>query len=678
MAGPCFNEVRSPVFNYTAFEVVLKEIIADVGYPEKQVVRWEMTGQANLERAGGVEQFWESYPGERHKAAGPFFISNRLYFDTNQDQNAYEVWQNTRRFYVNDYQPEAVPTAIIAGTFELSTTWWYDRNILGRLLAVALGARNETLPKTMKDQDHEKMVLDQYQVFCDQLGYSQAICETNGGPIIPTPEYKKKWGDGWVVWKADICERMTTTEVTKAMRPRSSDRVATQANSYFWNVFGFPAHTHTRVGQHPTLPDDLQALQRHLIPHCGVMLDTTRSLVPADRLGTILTDTIAKLGFNIAQLRLVSNKGFTFTPSSLPHTVGHSLLATKEIKVYTRSDLMGTVAKASAVGIQMIPEISMTTGSAGWYESGYLANCPNRLCEIGDASIDVTNPFLPPTVYSLIYELRSIFSSSPYIHLGSDERQDAAACYQEANPTFHADVGAFERKMVKVLEASGIANDSVLRYANSQGEVYSDRTGGVTHYGPDHATEIPADAPIFVSVDLLRDDGWTLYQRVKELVSKKPLGILAEIRTLTAPRWEGLEIPERLLVYAMAVSELPTYANAAALGERYGELCRALSDRLPGLGRRHDCALPGVVSGKVTFLADTSTFVQQQCQMATYPVTQHHAKLVAPRYNATEWEQLRGAPRVFPAAGRDPQRHHPVVIGHGKSGDESPVESVAS
>jgi N-acetyl-beta-hexosaminidase len=56
MAGPCsFREVGAQIFDYPVFERVLKQIIADVGYPEGHVVRWEMTGQAKLERAGKIE-----------------------------------------------------------------------------------------------------------------------------------------------------------------------------------------------------------------------------------------------------------------------------------------------------------------------------------------------------------------------------------------------------------------------------------------------------------------------------------------------------------------------------------------------------------------------------------------------------------------------------------------------
>ena len=143
MAEECLEEVHVEPFNYTKFEVMLKEILRDIGYPEKQVIRWETTGQKDSnDRAGRITHYWNDVPGEftRIQTTGPFFASAGLYFDTNGQEMAWQIFLNTRRYmYLLD---DLYPTGIVAGTFELDMNLWYDRNVVGRLLAVSIGASN--------------------------------------------------------------------------------------------------------------------------------------------------------------------------------------------------------------------------------------------------------------------------------------------------------------------------------------------------------------------------------------------------------------------------------------------------------------------------------------------------------------------------------------------------------
>jgi hypothetical protein len=212
MAGPCFQEVGATIFDYPAFEVLLKKIIADVGYPEERVVRWEMTGQANLERAGGIEQYWLSHPGQRGQRRplpkGPFFVSTWLYFDTNGDENSHTVYTKSHKsFHLTN---GLLPTAIIAGTFELSVDFWFERNILGRLLSVAMGASNVNFTG-VAENPNTLAFISEHKALCNDLGFGRAVCEKNGGPMIPSVVHRKNWDVNWVTWKKDICDRLTTT-----------------------------------------------------------------------------------------------------------------------------------------------------------------------------------------------------------------------------------------------------------------------------------------------------------------------------------------------------------------------------------------------------------------------------------------------------------------------------------
>ena len=236
MAAPCFQQLGIPMFDYQAFEQLLKGIIQKVGYPEDKVVRWEMTGQKTLERAGGMEHFWESHPGVRHEATGPFFVSTWLYFDTNKDQSAFDVYEKTRKSF--ELKGGKLPTAIIAGTFELSTEFWYDRNVLGKLLAVAMGASNDKFysPQTAL---RKAEILRQWKSYCDQLGFGPKICGTTGVGVIPFKEYRKKWEAKWRIWKTDLCDRLATSKDGRGFpnRDRERNRSYQLGTNYFWQNF---------------------------------------------------------------------------------------------------------------------------------------------------------------------------------------------------------------------------------------------------------------------------------------------------------------------------------------------------------------------------------------------------------------------------------------------------------
>jgi len=145
----CFDEAGVKIFDYMAFEQKLQQVLQEIGYPEDQVIRWEETPQLSGQtydrnktrpsyRAGKIEHYWHDVPGARSDNNGQvvddrpppktFFVSRKLYMDTNHENGAPSLFQST----VNSFQlkkgPSHYPTAIIAGTFELDATTWMDRN----------------------------------------------------------------------------------------------------------------------------------------------------------------------------------------------------------------------------------------------------------------------------------------------------------------------------------------------------------------------------------------------------------------------------------------------------------------------------------------------------------------------------------------------------------------------
>jgi hypothetical protein len=623
MAGPCFEEVGKKVFDYPAFELVLKQIVKDVGFPEDRIVRWEMTGQDQLIRAGKIEHFWETHPGDRHEpiAGGPFFVSHGMYFDTNGDENSLTVVRKSNKGFSLDNG--RLPVAIIAGCFELSVQFWFDRNILGRLLSVAMGASNLTFIDT---NNGEENVVFQHKKFCNDLGFGPTVCEKEGTPMIPTHVYHEQWKADWVVWKKDICQRVTDSVPTRAFRPLTDMYVHAvgKAATYYWSHFlvEFSKNEVRPVHLPGPSSDDVDKLRKHVVPHTGVILDTVNSIVPPSRLKDIIEKDVAPLGFNIIQMRLVNNHGFSLKVDETDWEHSHATAEGGGARPYHIQDLALLVGTARRLGIEMMPEISVSSDGGGWINTGFMLPCAEHFCQSNTSPNNVNHPLLLPLLFTVISELRHVFSSK-FFHLGSDERIGSMPCFEEVGIV--PDFDNFERKLTQLLKTNGILPDHILRTDNARHRMHEGRTGSITQLRAGSNEMDEPDDIVFFTVDVEDGDAWTVYQRTKDLVFLEPLGIMAETRALMKSHWDEVELPKRLLAFSMAISELPTAEDSAAFAKSFKAICETLS-------LDTDCTPPGKLKRRTSYIVDSEKFRQKVCDARTEESQKYVAKFVPPFY----------------------------------------------
>ncbi|KAL3934149.1 MAG: hypothetical protein SGBAC_010071 [Bacillariaceae sp.] len=214
MSKPCFQEVNQQIPNYTAFEQMLKRTLQELDYDESNVIRWEMTlGGADPKghlRAGHILQWWFQIPGEKHpvrtRKDDPFVASSGLYMDANEEDGAWEVFLHARKWmHLNyDYKPQA----IVVGTFELDQEFWFDRNIVGKLLATAIGASNEVQVANGAE------LYEVYKHYCsNHLHFPDSVCNKYAKPNLPTMLWKEpKWRNFmWKELRDGLCDRLTTS-----------------------------------------------------------------------------------------------------------------------------------------------------------------------------------------------------------------------------------------------------------------------------------------------------------------------------------------------------------------------------------------------------------------------------------------------------------------------------------
>jgi Glycosyl hydrolase family 20, catalytic domain len=584
MAGPCFQEVHEPEPDYQLFEQRLEKVVETIGYPQDRIVRWEMTGQANLQRVGKMQQYWFGFPQHRVLFANPngdtnnnnnnntateppvqverYMLSTHMYFDTNGEEDAHDVYFHAIRAF--DYQHQK-PVAIVAATFELSPTFWFDRNILGRLLAVSMGAAQIHLQENITISMNQHGVTDhnfdyrqvrvqlnaKYTEYCNMLGLGPTICNTNGGPVVPTHVYKEKWNRAWDVWKQSICHRLTDASVMSMFRDNrhQSEGAKRSALDYFANNF---ASTSATIGINSDnddkndraffvdgiVPEPWTSLGRHdkdKVPEfAGIILDlTTSRQTTASELEVIFKNAIARVGLNTVQLRLAGKTGGWFS--------------------YDSNELKEIDDKASKLGLHVIPEMSVSSDANGYHALGIVAQCAAGFCREG-VPVDISEKTAPLTVFSLIGMLQEDFPKSRFLHLGSDERLQSLPCLYSTKTAWHvglSDFDAYEYRLSRMLQLDGkIEMDHILRWENAEHEHYPERTGDITHYrsGTDIGKIRKNDGPFFVTVDVVRKDesAWSLYQHTRLLVDTKPMGIMAEVGTVDFEGWYGgWEMPQR-------------------------------------------------------------------------------------------------------------------------------------
>jgi Glycosyl hydrolase family 20, catalytic domain len=118
--------------------------------------------------------------------------------------------------------------------------------------------------------------------------------------------------------------------------------------------------------------------------------------------------------------------------------------------------------------------------------------------------LNIDNPNLLTVIRDVIEEVRDIFQTSPYVHLGGDEVEMSAACFHEAGiPMFN--YSTFETTLEQILIELEIPPSHVMRWEFSNERQAIPRAGKMTHYWLGHSYKQPTpmtEKPFFVSQGL--------------------------------------------------------------------------------------------------------------------------------------------------------------------------------
>jgi len=595
-ADGCFEEagrstMRSSVQYLEHFESLLSSVLRALNYTEDQVIRMQSVDSmepmrrdnfATVRRVGGIQHYWMSLPGETETRLENFthsLVSTGVEFAADHSLNALAAFQNTQK--ILKLVPK--PKGIVVGTHFLGSEMWLQQNILARMIAVAMGTADG-----LRNLDSEASFFQSYKDNCKSLltGKSQPLCDLRGHPTDTHHAYLETKMKESAMWRRSLCDRLTVSNNERIFQPYVPNQkyARTLGNEFFWKTFHRPPNPHQPAQQKEPgsvqLSDEVKKY-KHSVEKTGIILDFANSLPQMSELKDLIRDFIAPLGLDLLQLRLSDDFGFAAQIDNSPNLANSewennvsdqskkakdgamSLKIIDRVRtIPTASDLRGLVDTARVDwGMSVFPEISISSNAGGWINGGFLVHCPNLYCSEGTGiPNDIRDSQFLVLVYSVLRELREVFGSSSYIHLGSDERVENLKCYEEAGlrPDEDPPFGVFEKKLKKMLHMLGINPNNIIRWNNDEELSYDDRVGDITHYRSpidlENLPDIREGEPFLMTADILSGSIYRVYTISKALAKSKPLGIMGEIRSLEPDVWKKQHIGLRLIAFALGIS----------------------------------------------------------------------------------------------------------------------------
>lgn len=662
IAAKCFEELDLEPFNYTEFETDLKEVLEGLRYPLDRVIRWEETGLPTPEeikhpkppRTGEIEHYWLQLPGSKpnkklRKSHETIFTSHGLYMDTNHNNGAEDIYNKTVEGFEIEFGSKYYPKGIVVGAFELGPALWMQRNVAGRLIAVAMGAAQLNFTSSQH-------FWESYNSTCrDTLGLSASVCDLQGFVAVSIIKYQQDWKQTWNEWTYGICERLTDPSRSLTMARITSNTKTTfdEANRYFWSTLKAPIKNQTRVLHRDlTLSKAGASLDRQRsATKTGVIFDLVNSVQPVEKTTELLKKYVAPLGMSLAQLRIADNNGFAIGLEHLSR-VPYSPLATYSNPMPTAQNFASLASVAASLGIEVYPEISLSTTAGGWVEGGFALNCPQSFCNASSAETrimanDVGRRTFLPVAYSAIRELMEIFSASRYIHLGSDERESHAACFHEdGHYSLEDDLpfASFEKQLTKLLqEYMGVTTQHILRWENEEHVHYPGRTGDITHFRstvPFVLPKVRPGEPFFITLDLLappqqssnEDENplwffYEIYKHTRQLMTLKPLGILAEIKSLDDRIWLTHHVGVRLISFSLGTRpEVQDYSPLEFQEHLVKECYRTRLENCKELTKSPSKSSIEIPKELISYTVESESFVKRVCDLQSVVMVSRKAK----------------------------------------------------
>ena len=425
--------------------------------------------------------------------------------------------------------------------------------------------------------------------------------------------------------KANVLERKITTKENNDDQAPTRMLWTASPTTFMSGDYHGPLNDHSRplaeqlqekwdkitCTEHPLPPNISSSLQiapkiASASPKVGVLVDAARIYFPMKWLYG-LVDFLSALSFHIIHFRLTDDQSFVFKSEKYPGLAVPAIPGRNE-DVYTVQELTKWVAYANIKGIEIMPEVNIPGHAAAWAGlPGMVMPCANFICRQGyGLPLNVTNPYVLQVVVEVIKEVRKVFTSSSYLHLGGDEVHMSDPCLAELNYSIQ-NYSQFEDDLQQKLIELKIPLNQVVRWETTtshskrrreadstqttQHDKEEHRAGNLIHFWSGLPYQLPTkDIPnrFFISTELyfdacLDDGAWNIYQSTIRHSKANATVIIAGTFELGPCTWDSRNVWGKLLAVALGVAVAPsihqmtnTTQNSNAFLITYSEYCARL------------------------------------------------------------------------------------------------------
>ena len=316
-------------------------------------------------------------------------------------------------------------------------------------------------------------------------------------------------------------------------------------------------------------------------PKVGILVDAARTYFPMKWLYS-LVDFLGALSFQIIHFRLTDDQSFVFKSEKYPGLAVPAIPGRTD-DVYSIEELKKWVAYAKVKGIEIMPEVNVPGHAAAWAGlPGMVMPCANFICRQGyGLPLNVTNPNVLRVVVEIIEEVRNVFTSSSYIHLGGDEVHMSDPCLAELDYTIQ-NYSQFEHDLQQKLIEMNISLDHVVRWETTtshskrrrelnsthttQHNKKQHRAGNLIHFWSGLPYQLPSEdipKPFFISTELYFDacldhGAWDIYQSTIRHTKANASVIIAGTFELGPCTWDSRNVWGKLLAVALGVALAPS------------------------------------------------------------------------------------------------------------------------
>lgn len=177
---------------------IILRVFQNMGVAKTRIVTWE---SPNDQLLGGIVHFSKTRPVGA-TVTRPFLVSTGTSVESMEDDNAWQIYQQTR------FSHNSGAMGVVVGTKGMDIEEWESRNVMGRLIAIGAALSNQ-------EEMDEALFISHYAEICAKLGMPRDRCDSFGKPVSSATDWAKEQDSKLTKRQQSTCTRFTSSGIAR-------------------------------------------------------------------------------------------------------------------------------------------------------------------------------------------------------------------------------------------------------------------------------------------------------------------------------------------------------------------------------------------------------------------------------------------------------------------------------